>query len=826
MTSLFATDAERSACGTGFIVTRTGERQHWVLEKALTALSCVEHRGACGADRITGDGSGVMSDIPFEMLGYRPGEIAVATLFFTIDPELRNRAVLLMEDVFRFFDIELLEKRRVPTRPEVLGPQARESMPHILQFILGRPSQCRSDKSFNELLYLVKQRTRSRMKDEGLYQTVSFASLSTTTIVYKALTQAHMLAEFYPDLRDPAYVTRFALFHRRFSTNTRTGWEKAQPFRLIAHNGEINTIASNRSWAYSREQAMGVRRDELLTHENMSDSGSLNEMVEALKYRSSIPHVEDVLAIMMPPATGHSGYYSFWGRAMEPWDGPAFITYCDGNSIGARLDRNGFRPCRWTMTDGAFYLASEAGIFDLDPAIVLGKGTLAAGSGVKVELSNGQVHLRDPSESRENFNAEFDSRLIPISVRSVSESPRLLPYAAAFGLTQDERDRVLVPMAADGKEPISSMGDTARLAVLSDQPRTLFDFFVQDFAQVTNPPLDYLRESMVTDLTTHLGRRPNIFAPKELIPPTLALVSDTPVLSLGEMAFLNELTERNLAPGLKAAVIDCSFTPTGSGRALRDALDRVAARALDAVERGYSILILSHRMVDHERLPVPSVLALRSVVTELNRWGKRLETSIVLEAGDVFTTHHLACCISFGATAVCPTVALEVARFETHKGLKDGTPASREANLIGAFEQGLLKIMSKMGISVVRSYQSSRLFTAVGIGFDIIGRYFPGLKSVIGGIDFGHIERAVLTAAQRARNEEKLAQTYVFKEHPKGRQGEKHSMTAALSKHIHRSVRAENDDGRQDAYREYLGGIAEQEPVGLRHLFRFKGEPE
>ncbi|MEM6531731.1 MAG: glutamate synthase large subunit [Myxococcota bacterium] len=823
---MFSTEEERSACGVGFVVSRTGQRENWVLDKALGALACVEHRGACGADRITSDGSGVMTDIPFALLGYDPGEIAVATLFFTMNPDQRRQAVLLMEQAFRFFDIELLDKRRVPTRPDVLGPQARASMPHILQFILARPPQCRSDKSFNELLYLVKQRTRSKMKDAGLYKTVSFASLSTTTIVYKALTQAHMLAEYYPDLRDPAYETRFALFHRRFSTNTRTGWEKAQPFRLIAHNGEINTIASNRSWAYSREQALGLRRDELLTHESMSDSGSLNEMVEALKYRSSIPHVEDILAICMPPATGHSGYYNFWGRAMEPWDGPAFITYADGSSIGARLDRNGFRPCRWTMTEGAFYLASEAGIFDLDPKIVLGKGTLAAGSGVKVELDNGQVHLRDPSESRENFNAEFDARLIPIRSRDDGLEEQMLPELKTFGLTQDELDRLLVPMIADGKEPIGSMGDTARLAVLSDEPRSLFDYFVQDFAQVTNPPLDYMRESMVTDLTTHLGKRPNIFSPKELIPPTPALTSDSPVLGLGEMAFLDELTERSFAPGLKAAVIDCTFEPTGSGRALRDALDRIAARARDAVERGnYSILILSHREVSNERLPVPSILSLRATVTELNRWGKRLETSIVLEAGDVFTTHQLACCVSFGATAVCPRLALEIARFHPHKGLKDGSPEQREANLISALEQGLLKIMSKMGISVVRSYQSSRLFTAVGIGFDIIDRYFPRLNSVVGGIDFGHIERHIIGVAERAQEQEKLVQTYLFKEHPKGREGEKHSMTVGLSRLAHKAVRAENEDGVREGYQEYLTGVATQEPVGLRHLFRFK-EPD
>lgn len=812
-------EQERSACGVGFVASRTAERQRWILDSALSALACVEHRGACGADRVTGDGSGVMTDIPFALLGYAPGEVAVATLFFTMDPDLRRRAVLLMEQLFGLFDIEVIEKRRVPTRPKVLGPQALASMPHILQFILARPSQCRTNKSFNELLHLVKQRTRSRMKDEGLYQTVSFASLSTTTIVYKALTQAHMLAEFYPDLKDPSYATRFALFHRRFSTNTRTGWEKAQPFRLVAHNGEINTIAGNRSWAYSREQALGVRRDELLTHDGMSDSGSLNEMVEALKYRSSIPHVEDILAIMMPPATGHSNYYKFWGRAMEPWDGPAFVTYADGNSIGARLDRNGFRPCRWTLTEDAFYLASEAGLFDIDPARTLGKGNLAAGSGVKVELGNGQVHLRDPSESRENFNAEFDPRLIPIASRNERVTETLLSDMAGFGLTRDELDRIVIPMITDGKEPIGSMGATARLALLSREPRSLFDYFVQDFAQVTNPPFDYLRESMVTDLSTHLGRRPNIFSPKELIPPTPALTSDSPVLSLGELCFLDELTERSFAPGLKAAVLDCSFEPSGSGYGLRRALDRIAARALDAVEHGYSILILSHRFVAAERRAVPGILALRAVVSELNRGGRRLETSLVLDVGDVFTTHQLACCISFGATAVCPRLALEIARFYDHKGLK-GDPNEQETRLIRALEQGLLKIMSKMGISVARSYQSSRLFTAVGIGFDIIERYFPGLRSVVGGIDFGHIERAILEAARRAREEESLAQTYVFKEHPKGMRGEKHSMTAQLSKAVHRAVRADNDEGAEEGYAAYLDGIATQEPVSLRHLLR------
>ena len=391
---------ERSSCGVGFVAGRLdGRRAHTILQEALRALRCVEHRGACAADRVTGDGAGVMADIPFELLGYRRGEVAVATLFMPRDTDRMKRSVEVFESTLGFFDLDVLAYRDIPVDPAVLGEEAFRSMPAMQHAIIRRPAHCRTDASFDRLLYAAKQMVRRKQTERGISKEFFFTSLSATTIVYKALTRAGALDQFYLDLQNPAFVTRFALFHRRFSTNTSSTWDKAQPFRLIAHNGEINTIAGNRSRAFSREKSLGLRADQLLTHGGISDSGSLNEMVEALMYRSSIPQIEDILAIMMPPAHGQNEFYKFWSRAMEPWDGPAIIMYSDGRNIGARLDRNGFRPARWALTEETFYLSSEAGAFRLDESRIQRKGILHAGTGVKVDLTTGRVHFRDPSLS-------------------------------------------------------------------------------------------------------------------------------------------------------------------------------------------------------------------------------------------------------------------------------------------------------------------------------------------------------------------------------------------------------------------------------------------
>ncbi len=824
------TPDEKSACGVGFVASLKQESTHQNLQSALHALRCVEHRGACAADQVTGDGAGIMTDIPFEMLGYERDSIAVAMLFTPTNPERRRTALRVFEQTFAYHGLEVVHYRNVPTNASVLGTDAMEVKPGIIQAIIKRPEHCRTDASFDKLLYNARQLTRTKEKEAGIYKEFFFTSLSSRTIVYKALTRAQDLDRFYPDLQNPAFKTRFALFHRRFSTNTKTSWDKVQPFRIIGHNGEINTIAGNRSWAYSREQYLGLRVDELLTAKGISDSGSVNEMVEALQYRSSIPHVEDILALMMPPARADNEFYRFWSRAMEPWDGPAFVSYSNGQTIGARLDRNGFRPCRWMLTDNHIYLSSEAGSFEVNPADVRKKGALHAGNGVNVNLETGRIHFRDPSLSRENHDAGFDARLIempePESVDFEPESHH--PYV--FTYTNEEQDKVLAPMINEGKEPIGSMGDTARPAILSDEPRSFFDYFYQNFAQVTNPPLDYIREKMVTDLTVYLGKKPNIFEPKELLPPALALRLKSPVLSLSQLEHINSIDASGKSKyRVKSQEIDITYQRTEAAVGMRSQLKEAARLACEAVEKGSSIIILTDKKATFERPPLPSLLALRAVVTALNRSGQRLNASIVVHSGEVKNTHQLAALVSFGASAVCPYVALGMARTGSIRRLKVDDANQREQNLIKALEGGLLKIMAKMGISVAQSYMSSKLFTPLGVGTGIIKEFFPGLSTPVGGIEIEHLAADTdkrMDLALTHSNDEKVIKSYFYKEHNRGKMGEKHAMTNTRSKIIHDLVRSENTDLQSaDLYDAYLKAGDDDSPLAVRHLLSI-GESE
>ena len=816
---------ERDACGVGFVADRTGRASHEIVQAALSALRCVEHRGACGADQVTGDGAGIMTDIPFEFFGYPKGSVAVATLFMPKEPQRLRQSLKIFEDTFAFMGMKVLDYRDVPMDTSVLGQEALESLPHIQHVIIERPAHCRTDESFNKALYAAKQATRTKHREHGFASEFFFTSLSTTTIVYKALTKAEHLDKLYLDLQAPRFVSRFALVHRRFSTNTRTSWDKAQPFRLIAHNGEINTIAGNRSWAFAREHALGLPFDELLTHTGISDSGSLNEMVEALKYRSSIPNVEDILAIMIPPADQQSSFYKFWSRAMEPWDGPAFITFSDGEKIGARLDRNGFRPCRWTMTEDRFYLCSEAGAFPVDESQVESKGTLRAGSGVSVELSSGSVHFEDPSRSLDNHDARFDPHLLKIEFGPRSTENPDLSRQHLFCYTDEDRERLLFPMILEGKEPIGSMGDTARPAVLSQEPRSFFDYFYQEFAQVTNPPLDYLRESMVTDLTTHLGRRPNIFAPKELLPPARAIELHSPVLSLSQMEYLQKLAESGGTQGhLKTRELHMTFRRDHGAVGFRAQLRKLAADAVAAVQNGCSIIVLTDRLATYEHPPIPSLLVLRAVSKALNQAGELLSASIVVDTGEVRSTHHVAALVGFGAAAVCPRLALQIACFDHESSLQKLSPEQKEKNLLKTFDAGLLKVMAKIGISVVRSYHGARLFTAVGLGKEIVKEYFSGVASPIGGIGIDQLVEKILAETAQAKDlaeSSKFRSTYVFKEHVKGVVGEKHSMTSARSRFLHKLAR---EQGAWEVYEEYLKSNDGDAPVTIRQLLALKKE--
>jgi glutamate synthase domain-containing protein 2/glutamate synthase domain-containing protein 3 len=697
-------------------------------------------------------------------------------------------------------------------------------MPYILHAFIKRPDHCRTDSSFDKLLYTAKQMTRTKEKAHGIVREFFFASLSARTIVYKALTKANAIKDFYLDLQNPDFKTRFALFHRRFSTNTRTSWDKTQPFRIIAHNGEINTITGNRSWAVSREKYLGVPKDELLTREQISDSGSLNEMVESLTYRSSIPFVEDILAIMIPPAAHENSFYKFWSRAMEPWDGPAFISYSDGSSIGGRLDRNGFRPCRWMYTDDHLYVSSEAGSFKVDESKVSAKGSLQAGNGIKMDLDTGKIHFRDPSYSRENYDAEFEHRLEKLIELPFEQADQSFANMHLFKYTREDVENLLIPMISDGKEPIGSMGDTARPAVFSDQPRSFFDYFYQNFAQVTNPPLDYIREKMVTDLKMYLGKRPNIFAPKELIPQFPGLEVESPMLSLGQMKTLRQINESSSR--IKTAEFSMTFNRDLGEVDFRASIRNITDDAIEAVKAGATILIISDRNATWHHPPIPSLLMLRALVNALNNSGLRLNASIVVDTAEVKNTHHFAALVGFGATAVCPYKVLEFARFDDHRKLQGLTPDEKEQNLIKAFNTGLLKIMSKSGISVARSYQSSKLFTALGVGQELKDLFFPGLFTPVGGIGVKEVVEQILSyvdSAESRTEEDKLIHTYQWKEHNRDKEGEKHAMTNTRSKLIHDLVM---EGGKAldnpELYQEYLKKAEEVAPVNFRHLFGFK----
>lgn len=828
MRSILGGEEEIGSCGVGFIASRLNTPNHEILEQGLEALSRVEHRGACAYDGLSGDGAGIMTDIPFKLLGYAKHKVAVASVFAPQEPIRRRQALKIFEDTFQFFGLKILSYREVPINPTILGNLALNSLPHILHAIIERPEHCSTGFSFDKLLYDARQLLRTKMRDNGIIKEFFFTSLSSKTIVYKGMLRSCDLSTFYPDLKNPSYQTRFVIFHRRFSTNTRTSWDKAQPFRLIGHNGEINTIAGNRSWAYSREKNLGVRRDELLTHDGLSDSGNLNEMVEALRFRSSMPDLEDILALMVPPFGKASPFYEFWSRAMEPWDGPAFITFSDGRTIGARLDRNGFRPCRWSYTRANFYLSSEAGLFPIDEAEIKEKGTLRAGSGIVMDLSSGGLFFRDPSDSIHHFDVKYDSRLWTLPSSPVSSHDLALEKQKVFLYSSEEIDKILIPMAATGKEPIGSMGDTASLAILSDQPRSFFDFFYHDFAQVTNPPLDFLREEIVTDLVVYLGRKPNIFKPKQLVPMPAAFRLESPILTLEQLAYLR--TQMHHRPDLETRTatleIDMIFPREFGEVGFRESLEGAGRLAVEAAKKNYTILILSDRRANHRNLPIPSLLMLRSVVEALNRTGNRLKMSVVIDSGEIRTTHQAAALIGFGATAICPWLALQLAGHSENSKLKELSVEARQKNFQYALEQGILKIMSKSGIAVVRSYQSAKLFTAIGLGPKILNDYFQGLSSPFGGLELADICQRILNwvpAKSEDLDASPFQNLYLFREHAGGQRGEKHSATTRRSRILHQLSNSNADDAAASLhYEEYLKEGEKNKPTSLRHLLRIR----
>ncbi|WP_082661741.1 glutamate synthase large subunit [Terracidiphilus gabretensis] len=720
---------DSDSCGVGFVARLSGEPSHQILDHALTALSRLEHRGAVAADGKSSDGVGVTTTVPREWLLKQVGLTLVehkplgVAVFFLPQDDAAQRAE--MSTALAAQNLDELFWRSVPVRPEVLGEIANSSRPAIWQLLITT----RNAEDFDRRLYLArKQFERSALPGY-------ICSISSRIMIYKALCAGRLLKEFYPDLADREFKTPIALFHQRYATNVLPSWDRAQPFRTIAHNGEINTIWGNRARMEARAATLPLDLYPVLS-EGGSDSTSLDEIVELLANNGRT--VGEAARMLLPPANPayNSAFLQYSGDCIEPWDGPAALAFTDGRQVGAILDRNGLRPCRFAVDDTGLVVAgSEVGLVDMDPEHIVHSGRLGPGQMIVADLDFNRFFENDEILNIYDQKRQYED-LIQQDVPLTDAVGAPAPLAAAelnrlqrgFGYTREDVRMVLAPMATEGKDAVWSMGDDTAIAPLARAPRPLYAFFRQRFAQVTNPPIDPLREAVVLKMHTRLGPWPHIFELREPLP---GLSLNSPLLTLGQMHALME-GDHAQAGNMQHAILHCTWTPDTS---LEVAVDILAARAVELVGAGAALLMLTDRNASPDALPIPMALATGAVHHALIRAGVRAEVGLAVEAGDCREIHHLAVLLGMGAGAVCPWLALETARdLDAEKG---------ETNLIHAMELGLAKVMSKMGISVVDSYRGAHLFDAIGLAQHIVDKCFPGVPAPIGGIGFEQIESHV-----------------------------------------------------------------------------------
>ncbi|HZZ40309.1 MAG TPA: glutamate synthase large subunit [Acidobacteriaceae bacterium] len=727
---------DHESCGVGFVATLDNEPSHDILAKALTALARLAHRGAVAADGKSSDGIGIHTAIPRELLladigfSLEPAKpLAVGMVFLPGDAAASTAAVRELEQAIVARNCTILGWRTVPTRPEILGEIALSTLPVIRQVLVTDATT--STKPYQDLdrrLYLARKQFE-RSGAEGYV-----CSLSSSSVIYKAMCDARLLPEFYPDLADSRFVTAFALFHQRYATNVAPSWDRAQPFRILGHNGEINTIWGNRARMTARAATLPDELRPIYTPSG-SDSTSLDEVIELLARNGR--NVAEAVRMVMPPAdTGrHSAFLAYHGDCIEPWDGPAAVSFTDGHLIGAALDRNGLRPCRFFVTEDHLVVAgSEAGLVDLDPEKIVHSGRLGPGQMLLADLDRHVFYEDDElqavfDESAPQYeallqNATLDAET-PVQGIDAAEMSRL---QLGFGYTKEDVNMVLKPMAMDGKDAVWSMGDDTPIAPLARTPRPVYAFFRQRFAQVTNPPIDSLREACVIQLHTRLGPWPHVLNTREKLP---GLSLDSPFLSLAQMEALHR-RKHDLAGDLPLAVLDCIFNP---GCNLLTAIDDLCTKAVQLVRGGAAVLLLTDRGCSEQAMPIPMALALGAVHHTLIRSGERIRVGLAVEAGDCRDLHHAAVLMGMGAGAICPWLALETAR--------QMNPERGEANLLHAFDLGLAKIMSKMGISVVDSYRGAHLFDCLGLSREVVDRCFEGTPAPIGGIGFPELEATV-----------------------------------------------------------------------------------
>jgi glutamate synthase (ferredoxin) len=720
---------DSESCGVGFVAQLSAEPSHTVLTHALTALARLAHRGAVAADGKSSDGVGVTTAVPRAWLLAQAGltlpeekPFGVGMVFLPSD---NGAAQVEIGSALAARDLEVLAWRPVPVRPEVLGEIAESTRPDIWQVLVSSEDA----DSFDRRLYLA----RKQFERSGLEGYV--VSMSSSTIIYKALCAGRLLSDFYPDLADQEFKTAFALFHQRYATNVLPSWDRAQPFRTLAHNGEINTIWGNRAGMEARAATFPTELYPVIT-EGGSDSTSLDEIVELLGHNGRT--IAEAVRMVVPPANpgNLSSFLQYSGDCMEPWDGPAALAFTDGRQVGAILDRNGLRPCRFALDDAGLVVAgSEAGLVDMDPEHIVHSGRLGPGQMIVADLDFHRFFENDEIlrifDRKRHYQdlIQIDTPLEPSGeVLPRLDSAELNRLQRRFGFTREDVRMVLAPMAADGKDAVWSMGDDTQIAPLARAPRPLYAFFRQRFAQVTNPPIDPLREAIVLQMHTRLGPWPHLFVLREPLP---GLSLKSPILSLAHMDALRHGRHAQ-AEKMPHAILSCLYSPDTT---LEVAIDILAQRAVELVGTGAALLVLSDQGASASALPIPMALATGAVHQALTTAGVRAEVGLAVEAGDCREIHHVAVLLGMGAGAVCPWLALETARdLDAEKG---------EENLLHALELGLAKVMSKMGISVVDSYRGAHLFDAIGLSEAVVNKCFAGTPAPIGGVGFPGIERYV-----------------------------------------------------------------------------------
>ncbi|HEX5282893.1 MAG TPA: glutamate synthase-related protein [Bryocella sp.] len=737
---------DHDSCGVGFVASALAKANHKILEDALTALARLEHRGAVAADGASSDGVGLMTNVPRALLlksaGVELKDEATLGVGMVFLPHEETRAEAVIESALKAQELKVLAWRDVPTRPEILGEIARSTMPTVRQVLVGDAAIHANLDPMERRLYLARKQFERAVE---LGEVTGYVcSLSAQTIVYKAMCLGRLLPEFYPDLASAEFVTQFAIFHQRYATNTLPTWHRAQPARKLAHNGEINTVWGNRARMRARGSTLPVECKPVL-REGGTDSASLDEAIELLSHNGRT--IAESVRMLLPPAITKRvhPFLEYHRECAEPWDGPAAIAFSDGVVVGAALDRNGLRPCRYAITsEGIVVAGSEAGLVDLDPGTVIESGRLGPGEMLGVDMSERKIYhnedMMDVFDSREEFLALTRMEpLVPLQAAELGEIPANLgELQRGFGYTKEDVNMILKPMASTGKDAVWSMGDDTPLAFLAKSPRPLYAFFRQRFAQVTNPPIDSLRESVVVSLHTRLGPWPH-FLEKNAPLPGIAL--DSPFLSLGQMAALRsgqyphkeELCLEELA---------CVFSPE---KTLEQALDELCLRAVEMVRKGARVLVLTDRGASAERIPVPMAMATGAVHEALVDAGLRTLCGLAVEAGDCRDVHHAAVLIGYGAGAVCPWLALETARtYVGEKGFPEGVDGERY--VLKALDAGIAKVMSKMGISVVNSYRMAHQFDILGLHKSVVDRCFPETPAPLSGIGFSELDRRLRAA--------------------------------------------------------------------------------